>query len=103
MLVKNNAVCVLYCTQSFLGILRLHNSSLKVQGGHMIKARVIEVDKKKLTLDTGIKIAKISVADITPDCILHRKHEPDAPRQSQGQDINIKQRTTLHMALRQRS
>lgn len=45
---------------------------MNVAGGHMIKARVLQVDKRKVTLDTGMKLAKIAVSDITPDCILER-------------------------------
>jgi ribosomal protein S1 len=40
--------------------------------GHMVAARVVEVDKRKITLDAGAKIAKIAVADITPEAILSR-------------------------------
>jgi hypothetical protein len=38
----------------------------------MVQARVLQVDKRKITLDTGVKIAKIAAADITPECILSK-------------------------------
>lgn len=38
----------------------------------MIEARVLHVDRRKITLDTGVKIAKIALSDITPECILSR-------------------------------
>jgi hypothetical protein len=66
---------------SALQLFRLHNSSMKVSGGHMIKARVLEVDRKKITLDTGLKMAKIAVTDITPECIMEQMPSPDgSPR-----------------------
>jgi hypothetical protein len=61
-------------------IFRLHNSSLKVSGGHMIKARVLNVDRKRIMLDTGVKVAKIAVGDITPDCIIERAADGGVPR-----------------------
>lgn len=61
-------------------IFRLHNSSLKVSGGHMIKARVLNVDRKRIMLDTGVKVAKIAVSDITPECILERAADGGVPR-----------------------
>jgi hypothetical protein len=57
---------------SALALFRLHNSSMPVSGGHMIKARVLQVDKKAILLDTGVKLAKIAASDITADCILEK-------------------------------
>jgi small subunit ribosomal protein S1 len=56
--------------QTVYELFRLHNSSLDVSKGHMIQARILSIDKRKVTLDTGIAIAKVAVTDITPDCIL---------------------------------
>lgn len=56
--------------QSAYELFRLHNSSLDVSKGHMIQARVLSIDKRKVILDTGIAIAKVAVSDITPECIL---------------------------------
>lgn len=70
--------------QSALALFRLHNSSMKFSG-HMIKARVIEVDKRKATLDAGAKIAKIAVSDITPECILERSADGSAGARAEGE------------------
>lgn len=45
----------------------------------MIKARVLNVDKKRILLDTGIKIAKIGISDITPECIIERSTRDSSP------------------------
>lgn len=70
---------------SALELFRLHNSSMKVSGGHMIKARVLEVDRKKITLDTGVKMAKIAVTDITPECILEQMPSTDGSPRTPGE------------------
>jgi len=70
---------------SALELFRLHNSSMKVSGGHMIKARVLEVDRKKITLDTGVKMAKIAVTDITPECILEQMPNADGTLRIPGE------------------
>ena len=72
-------------TASALEFFRLHNSSMKVSGGHMIKARVLEVDRKKITLDTGVKMAKIAVTDITPECILEQAPTADGSPRAAGE------------------
>ena len=36
----------------------------------MIKAKVVEVGRRAVTLDTGLKTARVARADIPPDCIL---------------------------------
>lgn len=71
--------------ESALKLFELHNSSMKVSGGHMIKARVLAVDRRKITLDAGVKVAKIAVSDITPECILEQAPSPDATPRSHGQ------------------
>jgi ribosomal protein S1 len=58
---------------------------MKVSGGHMIKARVLDVDRKKITLDTGIKMAKIAVTDITPECILEQMPSADGTPRNPGE------------------
>lgn len=55
----------------------MHNSSMAM-AGRMIQAKVLQVDKKKILLDTGVKVAKIALSDITPDCIISRA--PSAKR-----------------------
>jgi hypothetical protein len=70
---------------SALELFRLHNSSMKVSGGHMIKARVLDVDRKKITLDTGVKMAKIAVTDITPECILEQMPTADGSPRTPGE------------------
>ena len=51
----------------------------------MIKARVLAADRKKITLDAGIKIAKIAVSDITPECILEQVPSKDGTPRSPGE------------------
>lgn len=45
---------------------------MKVSKGHMIKARVVKIDKKKVILDTGVKFATIGLHELTEDSILNR-------------------------------
>lgn len=42
----------------------------------MIKAKVIKKDKKKIILDTGVKMATIGVHEISPDSILEKGPGP---------------------------
>ena len=53
----------------------------------MIKARVLHVDRKKILLNTGIKLAKIATSDITPECILEQRgsDDPAEPPRSPGE------------------
>lgn len=62
-----------------LALLRLHNATYRMDG-QIIKARVLELDRKKILIDTGIKIAKIAHSDITPECILGTTVPGDTPR-----------------------
>lgn len=51
----------------------------------MIKARVLAVDRRKITLDAGVKVAKIAVSDISPECILEEAPSPDGTPRSHGE------------------
>ena len=60
---------------------RYHNSSMlqQLSEGHMVKATVVKVDKRKATLDLrNGKFATIGVHELTPDSVLERKLAPDA-------------------------
>ena len=57
---------------------------MQVAGGHMIKARVLQADRRKITLDTGLKMAKIAVSDITPECILQQVPSGDGTPRTPG-------------------
>lgn len=59
--------------QAMLELFRLHNSSMKISQGHMIKAKVAKIDKKKAILDTGVKFTTIGTHELTEDAILERK------------------------------
>jgi hypothetical protein len=63
---------------SALELFRLHNSSLAA-AGHTILARVVEADKVKATLDTGMKTAKIAAAELRPESFLSRAPARGAP------------------------
>lgn len=67
--------------QRQLELLRLHNSSLNLHG-QIIRARVIDMDRKKILIDTGLKIAKIAHSDITDECIIGTTNpeDDDEPR-----------------------
>lgn len=55
-----------------LAMLRLHNSMIPNIEGRMIKARILQVDRKSVLLDAGIKHARMAISELTPDCILER-------------------------------
>ena len=73
--------------QAELALLRLHNLSLSpvYEEGHMIKAKVVEVGRRAVTLDTGLKTARVARADIPPDCILGTTSQNAAPRRPGAQ------------------
>lgn len=62
--------------QRQLELYRLHNSSLNLHG-QIIRARVIDMDRKKILIDTGLKIAKIAHSDITDECIIGTTNPED--------------------------
>ncbi|PSC74233.1 30S ribosomal S1 [Micractinium conductrix] len=54
-----------------LAMLRLHNSTCTpIYDGHMIKATVLEVGRRTVTLDTGLKPARVARSDLPPECII---------------------------------
>ncbi|KAL4436072.1 hypothetical protein ABPG77_005520 [Micractinium sp. CCAP 211/92] len=64
-----------------LELFRIHNSSLApVYEGHMIKATVLEISRRTVTLDTGLKPARVARADLPPDCVIGSVRPPSAPR-----------------------
>lgn len=65
--------------QRLLELLRLHNSTYNLHG-QIITAKVLDMDRKKILIDTGIKIAKIAHSDIRPECIVGTTRQDDAPR-----------------------
>ena len=65
--------------QKQLALLQLHNASYSLQG-QIIRARVLDIDRKKILIDTGVKIAKIAHSDITTECIVGTTRQDDAPR-----------------------
>ena len=67
--------------QAELELYRLHNSSLKF-GGHLIRAKVLDMDRKKIVVDTGLRTAKIGLADLTPECIVGTTVKGNARRQA---------------------
>lgn len=61
-------------------VFRYHNSSMlqQLSEGHMVKATVVKVDKRKAILDLrNGKFATIGVHELTPDSVLERKGGPD--------------------------
>lgn len=62
-----------------LALLQLHSSAYSLQG-QIIRARVLDIDRKKILIDTGIKIAKIAHSDITSECIVGTTRQDDALR-----------------------
>ncbi|KAL4422473.1 hypothetical protein ABPG75_008670 [Micractinium tetrahymenae] len=64
-----------------LELFRMHNSSLApIYDGHMIKATVLEVSRRTVTLDTGVKPARVARADLPPDCVIGSVRPPTSPR-----------------------
>jgi hypothetical protein len=57
----------------------MHNTSMKF-ARHMIKAKVLHVDRKRVLIDTGPKVAKLALTDITPECILEMGISDGSPR-----------------------
>ncbi|KAL6777304.1 MRPS1 [Auxenochlorella protothecoides x Auxenochlorella symbiontica] len=58
-------------------LFRLHNSSMKLEGS-IIRARVVSVDRQRLLVDTGLRMASLAPADVTPDSIVVRAPGPRA-------------------------
>ena len=56
--------------QAMIELFRLHNSSMKVARGHMIQAKVLHKDKKKLILDAGVRTTSIGLHEVGPEAIL---------------------------------
>jgi ribosomal protein S1 len=48
--------------------------------GHMIKAEVLEISRRGVTLDTGLRPARVSRADLTPDSIIGTTVANSTPR-----------------------
>ncbi|KAL4855023.1 30S ribosomal protein S1 [Chlorella vulgaris] len=69
-------------TDAELALLRLHNSSLptSIMEGHMIKAEILEVGRRTVTLDTGLGPARVSRSDLPPDCLVGTTVETSLPR-----------------------
>ncbi|KFM26258.1 30S ribosomal protein S1 [Auxenochlorella protothecoides] len=54
-------------------LFRLHNSSMKLEGS-IIRARVVSVDRQRLLVDTGLRMASLAPADVTPDSIVYLEY-----------------------------
>ncbi|PRW60439.1 30S ribosomal S1 isoform A [Chlorella sorokiniana] len=69
---------------SELAMLRMHNMSLprSVYEGHMIKATVLEIGRRTVTLDTGLRPARLARSEITADCIIGSTRPDTTPRRS---------------------
>lgn len=73
-------------------LFRYHNSSMlqQLSEGHMVKAKVVKVDKRKAILDLrNGKFATIGVHELTPDSVLERKLDPAAANQRASADIAL--------------
>lgn len=76
---KSACLLLLLLLQKQLELLRLHNISLNVHG-QVIRARVLDMDRKKIVIDTGVKVAKIAHSDISSECIIGTTRQDDTPR-----------------------
>lgn len=68
--------------QGELELLRMHNSSLPthILEGHMIRAQILEMGRRTVTLDTGLLPARVARADLPPECVVGTTVEDDKPR-----------------------
>lgn len=62
---------------------------MKVSQGHMIMAKVIKIDKKKVILDTGVKYTTIGLHELTEDSILERKNGNSSGPVREGDTVQV--------------
>eukprot|EP00887_Chlorella_sp_A99_P004001 scaffold11.g4001.t1 len=68
-----------------LELYRLHNSSMDFQG-HMILARVVEVDRKRVLMDTGLRLARMLRSELVPGSVVGSLERPDSQQQPRTPD-----------------